>query len=285
MAGLAGPRHCKVGRALQAILAALAASRCIDFKELTWATHRQASFLQRLHAAPDRQLAGSRIRRHSIAFGPTFVAEAPTAQDAVVIWLHGLGDTGQGWSDVGPQLQQIMPSVKFLFPTAPTQPVTVNGGMSMPSWFDINSLEPELFTLDPPGIAESAEYVRSLVKEQLNDGIAPDRIVLAGFSQGGAVVLGAALGPNAPAVRAVLVLSSFLGCALSEVPTSAPAIHFFHGEADPVVPMDWGHRSYETLKMAGLSPTFRSYAGMQHSACAEELQDIATVLNEHLSTS
>lgn len=230
-----------------------------------------------------RQLGSSTLRRPAVA-GKLFTAEAPGQHDATVIWLHGLGDTGEGWADVGPQLQQLLPTVRFLFPTAPSQPVTVNMGMRMPSWFDINSLDPALFTLDPPGLAESSEYVRALVLAELDAGVLPERIVLAGFSQGGAVVLATALGPPQTAVGGVLVLSSFLGSALPSATsgTKLPPVYFFHGEADRVVPLSWGQRSFQTLQAAGLDVSFRSYPGMQHSACMDEIQDIANILGKIL---
>ena len=135
--------------------------------------------------------------------------------------------------------------VRFLFPTAPTQPVTINNGMSMPSWFDINSLDPTLFKLNPPGLEESAAAVKLLVQKELERGIAPERLILAGFSQGGAVVLEAAL--SGTPCGAVLVLSSFLG---TRLPHKMPQlkVHFFHGEADQVVPLWWGQRSRLSLE-------------------------------------
>eukprot|EP00933_Yihiella_yeosuensis_P027939 TRINITY_DN2174_c2_g3_i2.p1 TRINITY_DN2174_c2_g3~~TRINITY_DN2174_c2_g3_i2.p1 ORF type:complete len:321 (-),score=67.00 TRINITY_DN2174_c2_g3_i2:288-1250(-) len=244
------------------------------------------SDLQKVHSR--RQFALSLNSRHSSRisrkanFGKTFIAEAPSQHDATVIWLHGLGDTGEGWSDVAPQLQQLLPSVRFLFPTASAEPVTVNMGMRMPSWFDINSLEPELFALNPAGMSESVAYVRQLVQDELNSGVRPGRVILAGFSQGGAVVLDAALGFGSSAdspIGGVLVLSSFVGTKLPEkLSESALEVHMFHGEADPVVPLKWGQRSFDTLKDAGISATFNTYPGLQHSACFEELSDIAKVL-------
>ncbi|CAJ1338518.1 unnamed protein product [Effrenium voratum] len=199
-------------------------------------------------------------------FGPLYAVDAVAPHDATVIWLHGLGDTGEGWADVGPQLQQRLPSVRFLFPTAAEQPVTVNGGMWMPSWFDINSLNPNNFQLNPPGLKQSARYVLALVEEEVKKGVPPDRVVLAGFSQGGAVVLEAALKGE---VKTVLVLSSFLGSRWPRQLEDPPEVHFFHGEADPVVPIDWGMRSLKKLKASGVKVSFTSYEGMQHSACAQ----------------
>ncbi|CAJ1392086.1 unnamed protein product [Effrenium voratum] len=212
-------------------------------------------------------------------FGPLYAVDAVAPHDATVIWLHGLGDTGEGWADVGPQLQQRLPSVRFLFPTAAEQPVTVNGGMWMPSWFDINSLNPNNFQLNPPGLKQSARYVLALVEEEVKKGVPPDRVVLAGFSQGGAVVLEAALKGE---VKTVLVLSSFLGSRWPRQLEDPPEVHFFHGEADPVVPIDWGMRSLKKLKASGVKVSFTSYEGMQHSACAQELEDIAAVLSSVL---
>lgn len=237
------------------------------------------------HAATQSAKQSKRASLRARQSGDGLVVVEPQARhSATVIWLHGLGDTGEGWMDVGPQLQMKLPFVRFLFPTAPTQPVTVNMGISMPSWFDINSLEPELFKLNPKGLKESAEYVRSLMKEELAAGISSDRVVLVGFSQGGAVVLEAALGQGSEACGAVLVLSSFVGSALPAALSPATEVHFFHGEADQVVPISWGQRSFKELEAKGLKPSFKSYAGMPHSACAEELQDIAALLSAVLGS-
>lgn len=286
---------------------------CSWSSDIAWLQYRKPSFQvsfyrstntrMRKHQNPNPQtdkqtfaftplLHGSRPQGNmarQATFGPVYLAEAPSSCDAAVIWLHGLGDTGEGWADVGPQLQQQFPSVRFLFPTAPSQPVTVNMGMVMPSWFDINSLQPELFKLNPLGMSESAEFVRSLVKDQRDAGIAAERIILAGFSQGGAVVLEAALGQvlngkvDSVNVGGVFVLSSFVGTTLPlTLRSPLPAVHFFHGEADAVVPLDWGRRSVNVLQKLGLKPSFKSYPGMQHSACMEEIADIASALRQIL---
>eukprot|EP00931_Biecheleriopsis_adriatica_P089409 TRINITY_DN63546_c0_g1_i1.p1 TRINITY_DN63546_c0_g1~~TRINITY_DN63546_c0_g1_i1.p1 ORF type:complete len:295 (-),score=52.16 TRINITY_DN63546_c0_g1_i1:64-948(-) len=219
------------------------------------------------------------------AFGNTYGTKAPDGHDSTIIWIHGLGDTGEGWSNVarkGSDLRSALPTTRFLFPTAQIQPVTMNGGMPMPSWFDVKSVDPAMFTLDPPGLAESMAYIGTLVQQQVTDFDVPlERVVLAGFSQGGAVALATAFA--APQrLGGVLMLSSFRASSLpEEVPAGLP-VHFFHGEDDPLVPMDWSKRNCEELRSLGVPGTYRSYPGMAHSSCPEELADVGTILSEIL---
>uniref|UniRef100_A0A7S0FGT1 Phospholipase/carboxylesterase/thioesterase domain-containing protein n=1 Tax=Pyrodinium bahamense TaxID=73915 RepID=A0A7S0FGT1_9DINO len=237
-----------------------------------------SSPLPRRPSRPRRKLTCA-----AASFGDLFGTRLPEGHDSTVIWLHGLGDTGRGWTDVaGPQLRGRLPRTRFLFPTAPTQPVTVNMGASMPSWFDINTLDLELFSMNPPGLADSAEYVCGLVQRQLDAGVAPERIVLAGFSQGGAVALAATVGSSC-SVGGVLMLSTFVASTLPERLEGLPCVHFFHGEDDDMVPITWGRKSCEILQARGVQATFRSYQGLAHSACLEEMQDISDVLVDILN--
>jgi len=151
----------------------------------------------------------------------------------------------------------------------------------MPSWFDINTLDLELFNMDPPGLADSADYVQDLVQNELDAGIAPERVVLVGFSQGGAVVLAAAVGATF-GVGAVLMLSTFLASSLPKRLEGLPRVHFFHGKDDPVVPIAWGKKSCKILEERGVRVTFRTYEGLVHSACPQEIKDISRVLVETL---
>ncbi len=108
---------------------------------------------------------------------------------ATVIWLHGLGDSGEGFAPVAPQLQ--LPNelgLRFIFPHAPVQPVTINGGMEMRSWYDIKSIELDK-RADEQGVRDSAAKVEQLINQEIANGIAADKIILAGFSQGGVVAL------------------------------------------------------------------------------------------------
>jgi len=220
------------------------------------------------------------------AFGDLYGSPIPEGHDATIIWLHGLGDTGRGWASVAAELQEIegIKTARFLFPTAPTQPVTVNMGISMPSWFDINSLDPRLFQMDPMGLADSAKYIRGLVQEQVDAGIALNRIVLVGFSQGGAVAL-AACAEGLEEIGGVLMLSSFVGSSLPSGSCRLPPVKFFHGEADTLVPLWWAQQGFEALKAHGAQATFRSYTGLQHSSCREEMRDIADTLAATLGSS
>lgn len=129
-------------------------------------------------------------------FGELVVQPAKEKHTATVIVLHGLGDTGHGWKAAASQIR-LGPHVKFLFPTAPTRPITLNMGMAMPGWFDISTLEPNIermiAKMDHTGIQQSVDYVAELINKEVEAGIAPDRIAVAGFSQGGHVALKAVL--------------------------------------------------------------------------------------------
>mmetsp|Transcript_88339 Transcript_88339/g.248826 ORF Transcript_88339/g.248826 Transcript_88339/m.248826 type:complete len:300 (-) Transcript_88339:29-928(-) len=229
------------------------------------------------------RLRSSATTARAATFGDIFGTKVPEGHDATVIWMHGLGDTGRGWAAVaqqGSELRRLLPATRFLFPTAPTQPVTVNGGMAMPSWFDIASLDPKLFAVNPAGLADSVAYVQSLVQQQVDAGVPPGRVVLVGFSQGAGVALATAF--SAPQrLGGVLSLSGFLASTLPPEPATLP-VHFFHGEADPMVPLDWGRRSCDMLRAASVQATFRSYPGLQHDSCEAELRDVAAVLSEIL---
>eukprot|EP00419_Tripos_fusus_P057256 CAMPEP_0172925888 /NCGR_PEP_ID=MMETSP1075-20121228/214574_1 /TAXON_ID=2916 /ORGANISM="Ceratium fusus, Strain PA161109" /LENGTH=248 /DNA_ID=CAMNT_0013786849 /DNA_START=204 /DNA_END=947 /DNA_ORIENTATION=- len=227
----------------------------------------------------DLSLSSSRHVSTADGFGHMVGSAVPQGHDATVIWLHGLGDTGQGWADTAQALQPALPTTLFLYPTAPNQRVTCNGGKSMPSWFDIASLDHTLFKPEPPGFVESASYVQGLVRKQLDAGIAPERIVLVGFSQGGAVALHAALHCQLR-LGGVLMLSSFLASSLKPRSKSgtivecSPRVDFFHGEADSLVPISWAREGRKELEQAGVKTSFRSYPRLQHAACLEEMDDV-----------
>lgn len=228
----------------------------------------------------------------------------PTAS---VIWLHGLGDTGNGWADVGPQLatvrlalnrarrvvwrltcpraSQSVPHARFIFPTAPTRPVTLNGGMAMTAWFDLTSLSDINQEEDGAGILGSVAYVESLVKAEVAAGVARDRIVIAGFSQGGAVALTAGMRSPSP-FAGVVALSTWLPLAKSypaELGAGAAAtpVVMCHGTQDMVVQTAYGSRSAEALKALGVATDFHTYR-MAHSAVPEELALVAQWLATRL---
>jgi phospholipase/carboxylesterase len=206
------------------------------------------------------------------------VMRPATPPTASVIWLHGLGADGTDFVPLVPELRlpdEVAP--RFIFPNAPVRPVTVNNGMSMPAWYDIYS-----FGLkdreDAAGIRESAALVHGLIERERADGINAARIVLAGFSQGGAVALQAALRYAQP-LAGVLALSTYLPLAATlpaELAAANRAIPILmcHGRQDPVVPLDLAHRSIEVLIAQGYTPRLLEYP-MQHTLCAEEVVAIS----------
>ena len=208
----------------------------------------------------------------------------PKGEDhtATVIWLHGLGDSGFGWAPMSEQLG--MPWVKFLFPTAPVQRVTLNMGMEMPAWFDLCSLDPDNLQEDVPGILESAAYVMGLVQKEIEAGIPPERIALVGFSQGGAIALTAALMMSELPFAGCVALSTWLPLFVHK-PSPKGIAHPYlmcHGDADPVVQFGWGKGSYEKLKAMGAEADFKAYSGMDHNFCPEEGRDVAAFLRSVL---
>ena len=211
------------------------------------------------------------------------VIEPQTKADAAVIWLHGLGASGHDFVPVVPHLG--LPEnhgVRFIFPHAQEISVTINGGMVMPAWYDIlaMSLEREI---DTEQIEASSAAVRELIQRELDAGISSERIVLAGFSQGGAVVYHTALSYPKP-LAGLLTMSTYFATAkevtLSEANKALP-IHIFHGSQDPMVPEVMGHTADQILQSMGFKPTYRSYP-MQHEVCMEEIIDIGNSLKAWL---
>ncbi|RKO97170.1 hypothetical protein CXG81DRAFT_30344 [Caulochytrium protostelioides] len=219
-----------------------------------------------------------------------FVVRPLSKHTATVVILHGLGDQGSSWSFLGQMLGRRLPHVKWIFPNAPTRPVTLNGGMPMPAWFDIASLNRDCAE-DKAGFDQSADLVETLVQAERKLGIPRERIVIGGFSQGAAVTLyhGLRGGPDAPCAG-LIALSGWLPMhqAFAEWATNAHAkqIPIFqgHGDQDEVVAYAWGQRSYEALKKAGFSSTFVSYPGLGHSVADQEIEDVGRFLEKCLSS-
>ena len=206
--------------------------------------------------------------------------ESPTA---AVIWLHGLGASGHDFEPVVPELG--LPedtAVRFIFPHAPNLPVTINGGMSMPAWYDIKAMDIDR-VVDTEQLRASADAVAKLVEQQKHKGIPPERIIIAGFSQGGAVAY--ELGLSYPErFGGVLALSTYFATAdtveRSEANADVP-ISVYHGTFDPMVPESLGVRSVETLKEMCYDPSYQTFP-MEHSVCLEEIQDIGRFIRRHL---
>jgi phospholipase/carboxylesterase len=210
----------------------------------------------------------------------TIEIETGARPDAAVIWLHGLGADGHDFEPIVPELR-LPPSLqlRFIFPHAPVRPVTINQRMRMRAWYDIFQLGPG--REDEAGIGESASAVQQLVEEQIKRGINSPRIVLAGFSQGGAIALHTALRYSSR-LAGVLALSTYLPLAASlrdEIGEANRRLPIFmaHGTYDDVIPLLRAEQSRKALGDAGYSVEWHTYP-MAHSVCAEEIADIASFL-------
>ncbi len=204
------------------------------------------------------------------------------------IMLHGLGDTGRGWAGAATQIAPPRhEKVRWIFPTAKTVPVTLNGGMRMTAWFDLNALDESSIVDDRGMIEESARYVDALVREQMEKGIPSEKIIIAGFSQGGAIALTASLRSEVK-LGGCVALSTYLplrGDYPEKFGPHARGLKILqgHGTHDMVLQYTYGQKSYELLKEKGIDVEFKTYAGMAHSACAEEFDDIADFLASTLA--
>ncbi|CAH9065552.1 Carboxylesterase 2 [Pseudoalteromonas holothuriae] len=203
---------------------------------------------------------------------------------ASIIWLHGLGDSGEGFLPIAQELK--LPDdlgVRFIFPHAPEQAVTINGGMVMRAWYDIKSLDLDN-RADESGVKASAKAVEALIQAELDKGIAGERIILAGFSQGGVIALH--LAPRlAFKVGGVMALSTYM-CAPQKLVDEAvqPDLNIFmaHGSHDPVVSMSAGQLARDTLQHQGYQVSWQDYP-MEHQVCYEELVAIREWLMATLS--
>ncbi|KAL1917478.1 uncharacterized protein VTP21DRAFT_3871 [Calcarisporiella thermophila] len=205
---------------------------------------------------------------------------------STVVFLHGLGDTGEGWAPVAREIAPLFPHTKFILPNAPIQPVTLNMGMKMPSWYDIVSLSSLEEHEDEKGLTESSRSVTSIIREEVDNGIPASRIVLGGFSQGGAVTCFTGLTTEYK-LAGFIMLSTYLplrtkiGRMESNVNKKTPIL-MCHGEADPVVQFAYGMNSHLRLKELGYNVTFKSYRGMGHSSSPQELRDMVEFLKQVL---
>lgn len=204
---------------------------------------------------------------------------------ATVIWLHGLGDSGNGFSPIVPDLK--LPDelgIRFVFPHAPTRPVTINNGMSMRAWYDITSLD---FNnrADSQGVKESSDLVAALIEQEIARGIPANKIVLAGFSQGGVIALN--LGTRyEKSLAGIMSMSSYMNEpeTLNDEAHAAnknTPIFVAHGTDDDVVPIFMGNTAFKVLESNGYKVTWHEYA-MQHNVCMQQLNDISTWLQETL---
>lgn len=203
--------------------------------------------------------------------------ETGDSPSASVIWLHGLGANGFDFLPIVDELAVAQfPPTRFVFPHAAEQPVTLNGGYVMPSWYDIIDLRADA-PEDEAGIRASLAYLGRLIEREVQRGIISQRIVLAGFSQGGNIALNSALRYPQPLAGA-LILSSYLGlqdCLAQEASAANHALPIFmaHGTADDIVPYALAEDSRAILTKLGYRVEWHEYA-MPHTVCAQEVVDI-----------
>ena len=216
---------------------------------------------------------------------PGIELETAPHATASVVWLHGLGADGNDFVPIVPELK--LPAslpVRFIFPHAPVRSVTINNGMRMRAWYDIAAADLNR-RADLAGVRESQAQLEALIERENARGMRPARIVVAGFSQGGAIALYAGL-RHAERLAGIMALSSYLIAPDRLAVESSPAnrdvpIFMAHGTADPVVRYEWGEASKRMLEAAGYRIEWHSYR-MQHSVCLEEIEAIGAWLRKVL---
>jgi phospholipase/carboxylesterase len=217
---------------------------------------------------------------------PSVEIEPERPARAAVIWLHGLGADGHDFEPIVPALK-LPPElgVRFVLPHAPRIPVTLNYGMVMPSWYDIRDLDPKS-RHDPAGIAATRARIERLIAREKERGVPARRIVLCGFSQGGAIAMHVAL-RHAERLGGLVALSSYLVLADELEAEASPAnrdlpILMVHGLHDPMVAYERGVASRDRLVELGWKPELKSYP-MMHEVCLPEIDDVSRFLAKHLA--
>ncbi len=200
-----------------------------------------------------------------------------------VLWLHGLGADGNDFAPIVPELlardgsPRDWPALRFVFPHAPVRAVTINGGARMRAWYDIRDMDLN-HRADHDGVAESVIQVNALIAREGERGVPAHRVMLIGFSQGGAITLAAGLARSAP-LAGLAGLSTYLpmlpalaAAALQPGAVSQP-LFMAHGQFDPVVPFAGGQMSAQAMREMGFDVQWHAYP-MQHSVCAQEIRDL-----------
>ena len=206
--------------------------------------------------------------------------------DSAVIWLHGLGASKEDFLPVAEILQaRVLPNTRFILPQAPVRPVTLNNGFPMPSWYDIIALTTPR-EIKQSELDESSQTIIGLIEDEVAKGIPLKRIILAGFSQGGAVAFNTAFIAYDKSIGGVMALSTYSATFddslnISDEKKTIPTLHL-HGSLDDVVNIELGKKAEEFLRSRGVQTTWHDYS-MRHEVINEELQDIANWLVEQLN--
>lgn len=203
-----------------------------------------------------------------------------------VIWLHGLGADGNDFMPIVPELlRPDWPAIRFVFPHAPMRAVTINGGMTMRAWYDIRDMDLSN-RADAEGVEESVAQVEALVAREGERGIPATQVLLAGFSQGGAIALAAGIRRSQP-LAGLIALSTYLPlgqATLAPLTDAARAQPVFmaHGLHDPVVPYSGGKRSRDALRDAGFQVEWNAWP-MAHQVCAEEIAALSAWMSQRFA--
>lgn len=204
--------------------------------------------------------------------------------DRAIIWLHGLGASGHDFEGIVPELP-INPDIRlrYVFPHAPSKPITINNGYVMPAWFDILEVGKER-AINATQLLTSVAEVHRLIDRELERGISSEHVMLAGFSQGGAVSLHAALTYDKPLAGLMGLSTWFPTADVIEVhpANAALPIEMYHGTQDPILPLNMARNSVTYLQALGLKAKYHTYP-MQHTVCSEEITQIAGFMNAILS--
>ena len=218
----------------------------------------------------------------------TIEIETAPNPSAAVIWLHGLGADGNDFAPIVPELRIAnAPAIRFVFPHAPMMPVTINNGYVMRAWYDVSfgDLEGKTKQADEKGVRASQAEIEKLIAREITRGVTADKIVIAGFSQGGAIALQTGL-RHAHKLAGIMALSTYLPLAQTLAAEAAPAnrsiaVFYAHGTHDAVIPIALAQASREALQAAGYAVEWHDYP-MQHSVCVEEIGDISRWLSRAL---
>jgi phospholipase/carboxylesterase len=216
----------------------------------------------------------------------TLELETGPRPTAAVIWLHGLGADGYDFEPIVPELDlPATPAVRFVFPHAPMRPVTINAGAVMRAWYDVLSLE-GVRREDDAGVRASQASVEALIAREKSRGVSAARLVLAGFSQGGAIALQTGL-RHGERLAGIMALSTYLPLAptlTAEASAANRGVRIFmaHGRHDSLIPIERAMISRDVLGKAGYEVEWHDYA-MEHAVCREEIDDIAGWLRNVLA--
>ncbi|CAB4487002.1 lysophospholipase 1 [Rhizophagus irregularis] len=216
------------------------------------------------------------------------IQNARKKHTATVFFLHGLGDSGNGWAPVTEEMGYTLEHVKFILPDAPIRPVAVNGGARMRAWYDIYALSnaEDILKqrLDDEGVLLSVDSVNRLIRDEIDAGIPSNRIVIGGFSQGAAVGITIGLLSEYP-FAGIIGLSGYVPLKEKTFTMATDAnkntpIFLGHGDCDEILPYQIGKLSYELIKSRGYPVTFKTYNGMGHHTSQKEIKDMISFLQE-----